>query len=76
MRERRKGYPQRPEMGMKNYRKETMVIGNVKDLSRVKKGEEIILAKVGRKLRNILEIKVKEIGAKVLNQRKVGAKTQ
>jgi len=70
MRERRRGYPQRPEMGMKNYRKETRVIGNMNQMLSVKKGEEIIVAKVGRKLRNILENKAKETGAKIINQRK------
>jgi len=71
MRERRRGYPQRPEMGMKNYRKETKLIGNMNDILSIRKGEEIIIAKVGRKLRNSLEDKAKEIGAKIINQRKV-----
>jgi len=70
MRERRRGYPQRPEIGMRNYGKETRLIGNMKEMMGVKRGEEIILAKVGRKLRRELEEKAKELEAKIINQRK------
>ncbi|MBU3913511.1 MAG: eL32 family ribosomal protein [Nanoarchaeota archaeon] len=72
MRERRAGYPQRPEIGMKNYQDETKLVRNMKDLMMIKKGEKVILAKVGRKLRSLMETKANEIGAKILNQRKSG----
>lgn len=76
MRERRRGYPQRPEMGMRNYGKEIRLIGNMNEMMTVKRGEEIMLAKVGGKLRNSLETKAKEIGAKIANNRKTGEKIQ
>jgi len=69
-RERRAGYPQRPEIGMKNYSKETRLIRNMAEMSSVSKGEKIIIAKVGRRLRTEMEKKAGELGAKILNMKK------
>ena len=73
MRERRAGYPSRPEMGMKSAkteRKETKRIINMRELMNLVKGEKIILAKVGRKLRNEMENKARELGVIILNNKK------
>jgi ribosomal protein L32E len=70
MRERRAGYPSRPEMGMKNYGKEIKLIRNMKELETCRKGEEIIIARVGKKLRLEIEKKASEIRVKILNKRK------
>lgn len=73
MRERRAGYPQRPEMGMKSAkteRKEIKIVKNMREISNIGKGEKIIISKVGRKLRTEIEKKAIELGIKIINNRK------
>ena len=69
MRERRKGYPSRPEIGMKSPTKEIRLVGNIKELLEAGKGEGIILRKIGRNLRIDIEKKASEKGIKILNSR-------
>jgi large subunit ribosomal protein L32e len=74
MRERRRGYPARPEMGMKSAskeRKEIKVVSNLREMLNCKKGEEIIIAKIGRKKRQEMEKRAQEAGIRILNQRKI-----
>ncbi len=73
-RERRAGYPSRPEMGMKspkNERKEILIIKNIKDIQKARKGEGIIIAKIGRKKRLEIEKRASELGVKILNEKKI-----
>jgi len=70
MRKRRKGYPTRPEIGMKSPEKKIRLVGNMKELLEAGKGEEIIIRKVGKKLRNEIEKKASESGIKILNAKK------
>jgi len=70
MRKRRKGYPTRPEIGMKSPSKQIKLISNLKELIQAGKGEEVIIRKVGKKLRNEIEKKAHELGIRILNQRK------
>ncbi len=75
MRERRRGYPQRPEIGMKssrNERKEILIVKNMKELQDIKRGQGIIVSKIGRKKRLEVEKKTSELGIKILNERKTG----
>jgi len=74
MRKRRAGYPTRPEIGMKSPSKEIRLVGNMKQLTGAKKGEEIIIRKIGKKLRTEIEKKAAELGIKILNQKKQGKK--
>ena len=69
MRKRRKGYPTRPEIGMKSPTKEIRLVGNMKQLLQAGKGEEIILRKIGKKLRQEIEKKAGELGIKIINLR-------
>ncbi len=71
MRERRKGYPSRPEIGMKKYSVRIKTARNMKELANSPE-KKIIIAKVGRKLRMQMEAKAKELGIKILNERKTG----
>lgn len=73
MRERRAGYPSRPEMGMKSARterREIKLIKNVKELQNAVKGESVIVAKVGKRKRLEIGKKAGELGIKILNSRK------
>jgi large subunit ribosomal protein L32e len=70
MRKRRAGYPTRPEMGMKSPAVKIKLIENTKQLLQVRKGEEIIIRKIGKKLRAEIEKKAGEMGIKILNNRK------
>ena len=70
MRKRRKGYPSRPEIGMKSPTKEIRLVGNMRELMQTGKGEEIVLRKIGKKLRQEIEKKAGEMGIKIINQRK------
>lgn len=77
MRERRRGYPARPEMGMKKPEtKKPALVRNFIELSRINKGGKVILAKVGRKLRLEIEKKAKDLGIKILNERKFEEKNK
>ena len=69
-RERRAGYPQRPEIGMRNYGKEIKLVRNMKELAKIAKGEQVIIAKVGKKLRSEMEKKASDLGLKIVNFRK------
>ena len=71
MRERRKGYPSRPEIGMrKAVRINIKLISNMKELLALKKNEEVILAKIGKRKRLEIEKKAKEMSVKILNLEK------
>ncbi|MBM3233833.1 50S ribosomal protein L32e [Candidatus Pacearchaeota archaeon] len=69
MRERRKGYPSRPEIGMKSPSKEIRLVSNLKELLQAEKGEEVIVRKIGKKKRIEIEKKASELGVKILNLR-------
>lgn len=75
MRERRAGYPSRPEIGMKNYGKKIKLIRNLKELLQIGKGEGVIIAKIGKKLRLEIEKKADELGIKILNKKKQNQET-
>jgi ribosomal protein L32E len=70
MRERRKGYPSRPEVGMKSPEKKIRLVSNMKELLKARKGEEVIVRKIGNKKRKEIENKAGELGVKILNERK------
>ena len=71
MRERRKGYPSRPEVGMrKAVRINIKLISNMKELLMLKKNEEVVLAKIGKRKRQEIEKKAKEMNVKILNLKK------
>lgn len=75
MRERREGYPSRPEMGMRKPREErgkikgmdAIRVENLKELGKAK--HAIIIAKVGRRKRLEIEKKAEEMKLKILNLR-------
>lgn len=76
MRERRAGYPSRPEIGMRKPREQrgkvkgmkAVRVENMKDLGKAK--EAIIIAKVGRRKRIEIEKKAEEMKLKILNKEK------
>lgn len=70
MRKRRAGYPTRPEIGMKSPSKQIKLVGNMQELNDAGKGEEVMIRKVGKRLRSEIEKKAEEIGVKILNARK------
>lgn len=76
MRKGRAGYPIRPEMGMRSPTVRPRLVENMKQLLQVKKGEGIIVKKIGKKLRQEIEAKAKEMGIKILNDRKLEEKKQ
>jgi len=69
IRESMKGNPVKVKIGFKKHseKKALKIISNINNLSSVKKGEQVILAKIG--LKNKIEIakKAKELGIVVLN---------
>jgi ribosomal protein L32E len=68
MRERRKGYCIRPSIGMKSTPlNQPVLISNLKSLSGLKKGDKIIVARIGKKKRMELEKKAKELGVVITN---------
>ncbi len=71
MRKRRAGYPTRPEIGMKKHASNRVrYVKNMKELLNIKKNEEAILAKVGkRKMIEMLK-KADELGVKILNKKR------
>ena len=70
MRERRAGYPARPEIGMKKPSSiKPKLVSNMQEMINSKKGEKIILAKIGRKKRLEIEKKADELGVKIINRR-------
>ena len=69
MRKRRAGYPTRPEIGMKSPAIKIRLVGNTRELNEARKGEKIIIRKVGKKLRQELEKEAEKLGVKILNLR-------
>lgn len=75
IRENRKGRMNKVEIGYRTNRKErnkingkeVIFINNLNDLKKIKKNEQAIIARLGRKKRTLIETKLKEIGAKILN---------
>lgn len=71
IREKMKGHPRKVSVGYKKSRKgekkEIKIISNAKELSEIKKGEEIILAKIGKKKKIEIARKAEEQGIKILN---------
>ena len=71
MREQRKGYSSRPEIGMKKPlagKQEIKIIRNLKELLKIRKGEQAIISrKIGKKKRQEIENKAGELGIKILN---------
>jgi len=76
IREKKKGRPRRVEIGYKKQkkRKEIMIIKNMKQAERVKKGEQVIIGRIGRKKRIEIEKKIKEIGGRIVNIKKADKK--
>lgn len=65
------GHPRKVEIGYKKAkkgkRKEIKIISNINELLKIKNGEKIILAGVGRKKKIEVARKAKELGVKILN---------
>jgi large subunit ribosomal protein L32e len=78
IREKRKGRTKKVEIGYKNNKKErgkirgkeVIMIRNLKDVGRIKKGNLVILAKLGKKKIIEIEDKIKEKGGEIINIRK------
>lgn len=71
MRERRKGYPSCPEIGLKNPNKIVIkMVRNLNELIKTGKGESVVLSRVGKKKRIEIEKKAAEIGVKIINLKK------
>lgn len=74
-REKRKGYPIKVMIGFKKERKKRgliknekpVLISNLKELEKIKKGEIAIIAKVGRKKKIEIARKAKEKGIPIYN---------
>ncbi|MEM4230895.1 MAG: eL32 family ribosomal protein [Candidatus Pacearchaeota archaeon] len=65
-----RGKPIKPKIGFKKSKKEKTKIKRItclKDISEVKKGESVIIAKLGKKKRRIIIEKLKEKEARILN---------
>jgi large subunit ribosomal protein L32e len=70
MRERRKGYPVRVEIGYKqekNSRKEIIQINNIKDFAKIKNNAIIVFGKMGQKKKIEMAKEAKEKKIKVSN---------
>ncbi len=71
IRENMKGHPRKVSVGYKKSReagkKEMKIIFNIAGLSKIKKGEEIMLSKIGKKKRTEMAKKAMEQGIKILN---------
>lgn len=70
MREHIKGKPIRPTIGFKKPESEKVritMVNCLRDLERIEKGQEVIIARIGKKKRKLIEEKLKIKGAKVLN---------
>lgn len=68
MREERRGYPGVPKIGMKNKQVlEIVLIRNMAELGKIKKGQEVIIASIGKKKRQEILNKAKEMGIKITN---------
>jgi large subunit ribosomal protein L32e len=70
LREKIKGKPIRPTIGFKKPESEKVkitMINCIRDIEKVEKGQEVIIASIGKKKRKLFEEKLKNKGAKVLN---------
>lgn len=71
IRENMKGHPRKVSIGykksVKNKAEEIRIISNVKELLGIKKGEKIIIARVGKKKKIGIAKKAKEQGIELLN---------
>ncbi len=71
IREKMKGHPRKVSVGykksVKNKVKEIKIVSNVKELSEIKKGEKIIIARVGKKKKIEIAKKAEEFGIRILN---------
>ena len=69
MRERRRGYPSRVQIGYKKTDKKEIIriIQNPKELEKIKKGEIVIVGKVGKKKKIEIVKKAKEMKIKLKN---------
>ena len=69
MRERRKGYPVRVQIGYKKTDKKEVlkIVKNTKELEKIKKGEIIIVGNVGKKKRTEIVKKAKEMKIELKN---------
>lgn len=67
MREKRRGYPKTVSIGYKKKRNEEqkILVKNLKDLEKVRKGEMVRLGKMGLKKKITIIQKIKELGAKI-----------
>ena len=75
----RKGRGQRPKIGWGSEvesRKDIVRIENVKGLTDIKKGEDIIIASVGMKKRKEIIAKANEMGLKIMNRYKAEKKNE
>tara|TARA_Y100000310_G_C20674885_1_gene812423 strand:+ start:685 stop:1038 length:354 start_codon:yes stop_codon:yes gene_type:complete len=55
-------------------KKTSILIRNLKDLEKVKKGDSVIIGKIGKKKRLEIEEKIKDKGVKILNLKKLKIK--
>ncbi len=70
IREKRKGNPKKVEIGYKKQRKdkvETKIVSNIQGLRDIKKGDLIILSKIGQKKKLEIAKKAQEKGIKITN---------
>ncbi len=68
MRERRRGYPARVNIGYKNPEQEkNIIVNNVKELERIGKKDNIVVGNVGKKKKIEIVKKAKELNINLLN---------
>jgi len=78
IREKRKGRIRKVEIGYRTAQrtrdtvdgKKPIFISNLADVQKVKKHDLVIIASIGRKKRMEIEAKIKEIEAKIINERR------
>jgi len=73
IRERRRGKLLRVDIGFGTSRqerkkKEAILIRNLKEAEKIEKGQLVIIAKLGKKKKKIVESKIKELGGKITNR--------
>jgi large subunit ribosomal protein L32e len=72
LREKIKGKPISPVIGFKKAEKAKIklkAVGCLREIENVKKGENVLLAKIGKRKRKMFIEKLKQKGAKILNFR-------
>ena len=69
IREKIRGKVKMPAIGMKKPRVERkeVLVRNLRDIEKVKKSEPVLIARVGKRKRKLIQEKAKEKGLKILN---------